>query len=182
MQKLPLIRPATAADADAIAALHTASWRHAYAGILAADWLAGPVAADRLAVWRARFAKPDPAMQVLVADAAGGGLAGFVCLFLAADPHWGSHVDNLHVAPGGHGQGLGRQLLAAAARLVLAATPGQGVDLYVYTANTPARGFYARAGGHDMGEWQETAPDGSRQLVRRIWWAEPAVLAATKPV
>ena len=84
------------------------------------------------------------------------------------------------MAPGGHGQGLGRQLLAAAARLALASAPRRGLDLYVYTANTPARGFYARAGGQDMGEWLETAPDGSSQLVRRIWWADPAVLRAAE--
>jgi ribosomal protein S18 acetylase RimI-like enzyme len=104
------------------------------------------------------------------------GLAGCVSLFLAADPQWGTHVDNLHVRPGLKGQGLGRRLLGAAARLALAEAPGQGLDLFVYTANTAARGFYARLGGADVTEWLETAPDGSRQPVRRIWWPDPAAL------
>jgi ribosomal protein S18 acetylase RimI-like enzyme len=171
-----LLRPALATDAPAIAALHSASWQNSYAGLLAAEWLAHDVCADRLRVWTERFATPDPAMRVLLAED-GGGLAGFVCLFLAADQQWGSHVDNLHVRPELKGRGLGRRLLASAARLALDAAPGLGLDLYVYSANTAARGFYTRIGGADMGIWEETAPDGSRQHVHRIWWPQPATLA-----
>ncbi len=168
-------RLATAADAPAIAALHAASWAVAYAHVLAADWLAHDLAADRLQVWTARFAAPDPAMQVLLAED-DDGLAGFASLFVAADPRWGSHVDNLHVRPGLKGQGLGRQLLARTAALALAAAPGHGLDLFVYSANTAARGFYARLGGRETNEWDETAPDGSRQMVWRVWWPDPATL------
>jgi ribosomal protein S18 acetylase RimI-like enzyme len=168
-------RLAKPADAPAIAALHAASWREAYPHILSADWLANDVAADRLQVWTRRYAPPDLALRVLLAEDAEG-LAGFVSLFLAADPQWGTHVDNLHVHPGLKGQGLGRRLLAAAAGLSLAEAPGLGLDLFVYSANTAARGFYAKVGGEDVMEWLETAPDGSRQLVRRIWWPDPAAL------
>jgi ribosomal protein S18 acetylase RimI-like enzyme len=168
-------RLAQPTDAPAIAALHAASWATTYADILSADWLANDVAANRLHVWTQRFAARDPALRVLLAQD-DEGLAGFVSLFLAADPQWGTHVDNLHVRPGLKRQGLGRRLLGAAARLALAEAPGQGLDLFVYTANTAARGFYARLGGADVTEWLETAPDGSRQPVRRIWWPDPAAL------
>jgi ribosomal protein S18 acetylase RimI-like enzyme len=172
MMNLRLAQPA---DAAAIAALHTASWAIAYADVFAADWLANDLAADRLRVWTARFAAPDPAMQVLLAEDHDG-LAGFACLLLGADPEWGSHVDNLHVRPGRQGQGLGRRLLAESAQMALAHAPGLGLDLYVYTANTAARGFYARLGGADVTEWTEIAPDGSQQCVRRIWWPDPTAL------
>ncbi len=168
-------RLATAADAPAIAALHSESWRAAYAHILRADWLAHHLAADRLDVWTGRFAPQDPALRVVLAQD-DDGLAGFASLFLAADPHWGSHVDNLHVRPGLNGTGLGRRLLAQAARLALAEAAGQGLDLFVYSANTAARGFYARLGGRETDEWPETAPDGSRQMVWRVWWPDPARL------
>jgi ribosomal protein S18 acetylase RimI-like enzyme len=169
------LRPATAADAPAIAALHTASWQAAYAHILAPDWLANALPADRLRVWSDRFAAPDPAMRVLLAEDADG-LAGFVCLLLAADPHWGSHVDNLHVRPALKGQGLGRRLLAAAAQSALTEAPGLGLDLHVYAANTEARGFYRRLGGLESLAEKETAPDGSQQRYQRIWWPNPAAL------
>lgn len=171
-------RLATAADAPAIAALHSESWRTAYAHVLDANWLAHDLAADRLRVWTGRFAPPDPALRVVLAQD-DAGLAGFASLFLAADPHWGSHVDNLHVRPGLKGAGLGRRLLAHTARLALAAAPGQGLDLFVYSANTAARGFYARLGGRETDEWEEDAPDGSRQMVWRVWWPDPARLLET---
>lgn len=168
-------RLADAADAPAIAALHAASWQIAYADVLNADWLANDVVADRLRLWTQRFAVPNPALRVVLAEDAAG-LAGFVSLFLGADTHWGSHVDNLHVRPNGKGQGLGRRLLAAAARQVQAEAPELGLDLHVYSANTAARAFYARLGGADVAAWDEEAPDGSQQSVRRIWWPDPAAL------
>ncbi|WP_164156468.1 GNAT family N-acetyltransferase [Sandarakinorhabdus rubra] len=174
-------RPALAADAPAIAALHAASWASAYRHILSPDWLDRELAGDRLAVWESRMAAPDPMMRVLLAEDAVGsdtGLAGFVCLFLAADPKWGSHVDNLHVRPDCRGLGLGRRLLAAAAELALAEAPGQGLDLHVYVANTAARGFYRRLGGTESLAEKEIAPDGSRQTYCRIWWPDPARLLA----
>jgi ribosomal protein S18 acetylase RimI-like enzyme len=169
------LRLALPADAPAIAALHSASWAIAYAHILHADWLSQDLAADRLHVWTERFAAPDPTMRVLLADDHDG-LAGFACIFLAADPHWGSHVDNLHVRPGLKGQGLGRRLLGAAARLALAEAPGAGLDLHVFAANTAARGFYARVGGQEGPLDKEIAPDGSRQAYCRVWWPDPTIL------
>jgi hypothetical protein len=41
------IRPATVGDADAIAALHAASWRSAYRGILSASTLGPSLDAER---------------------------------------------------------------------------------------------------------------------------------------
>jgi ribosomal protein S18 acetylase RimI-like enzyme len=175
MLRVMHLRPATAADADAIAALHTASWQTAYAHILNAGWLAHDLPGDRLRVWTQRFAAPDPAMRVALAEDHDG-LAGFVCLFVAADPHWGSHVDNLHVRPELKGQGLGRRLLATAAQTALNEAPGLGLDLHVYAANTDARGFYRRLGGLESLAEKEVAPDGSQQRYQRIWWPNPAAL------
>lgn len=171
------LRDATAADAAAIAALHTASWQTAYAHILDAGWLANALPADRLQVWTQRFGAADPGMRVLLAED-GEGLAGFVCLFVAADPHWGSHVDNLHVRPQLRGNGLGRRLLAAAAQIALEEAPGLGLDLHVYAANVAARSFYRRLGGLESLAEKETAPDGSQQRYQRVWWPNPQALVA----
>lgn len=42
-----ILRSANEGDAPAIAALHAASWRDAYADILAPDFLNGEIEADR---------------------------------------------------------------------------------------------------------------------------------------
>ncbi|TQS39512.1 GNAT family N-acetyltransferase [Cryptosporangium phraense] len=54
----PTLRPATAADAPAIARLHADSWRRHYRGAYADSFLDGDVLADRRAVWESRLAAP----------------------------------------------------------------------------------------------------------------------------
>ena len=109
------LRTATAADADAIATLHTANWRSAYAAILDPAYLAGPVIEDRHAVWRERLTSPAPDMEVVVAEN-DQGIVGFVSLFHEREPAWGGFVDNLHSAAAVRGQGAGKALLVEAAR------------------------------------------------------------------
>src|SRR5262245_22884054 len=111
-----IIRPATEADAAVIAAIHVASWRDAYADILASDYLNGPIEADRLAVWSERLRQRPPAQLVDVACDSAGNAIGFVCGFRDYDPPWGNLIDNLHVRPDARGHGLGEQLLRGAAR------------------------------------------------------------------
>ena len=56
----PPIRSAGAADADAIAALHAASWRSAYRGILKASTLGPALDGERRAHWRGKLAAMGP--------------------------------------------------------------------------------------------------------------------------
>lgn len=70
-----MIRPATAPDLPAIAALHAANWRHDHAGILPAAAREGPLSAFMAARWGKGAL--DRAMAVLVARGVPG-LPGFV--------------------------------------------------------------------------------------------------------
>src|SRR5260370_12214475 len=88
------IRAATIADADAIAAVHAASWRSAYRGILKETTLGPGLDAERRAHWRTRFAAMDPQDTVLIAD----GL-GFIAAWAKGDPGFGAYINNLHVHP-----------------------------------------------------------------------------------
>ena len=65
------IRPATVADADAIAALHAASWRSAYRGILKDDTLGPALDGERRTHWRRKLAAMAPADAVLIVDGQG---------------------------------------------------------------------------------------------------------------
>jgi GNAT superfamily N-acetyltransferase len=141
------LREAGAADAAAIASLHAANWRSAYADVLDPGYLADEVDADRLAVWGDRLGSPAPNQDVIVAETGDGALAGFVCLYHREHPRWGGFVDNLHSADAVRGAGVGKALLKEAARRIAARTPEAGMWLWVFEKNLPARGFYAALGG-----------------------------------
>lgn len=159
------IRDADASDGRAIAALHAASWRTAYRGILAEPYLAGPVESERAAVWRARFAPPlSPDQVVVVAEAEQGGPPlGFCCILAGHHPVFGSLIDNLHVRPDLSRLGLGRRLLRAGAGGVAAgAHPAAPFHLTVFERNTRAIAAYERWGGALAERLESDEPDGAQ--------------------
>jgi GNAT superfamily N-acetyltransferase len=82
--------------------------------------------------------------------------AGAVCGFLALGPH--GRVHSLYLDAGARGRGLGAALVAAAK----AARP-EGLNLWTFLANEPARRFYARQGFVEVrrtdGDNEEGLPD-----------------------
>jgi ribosomal protein S18 acetylase RimI-like enzyme len=169
------LRTAEAADADRVAALHAASWRSAYRGLLADAYLDGDIDGERRAVWRVRLAT---AGDETVLACGGGTVLGFCCFRVDADPRWGTLVDNLHADPAHRGLGIGRRLLSDVARRAGAAAPGRPVHLFCLAGNGAARGFYERLGGEVVERCEHDEPDGRRHPVLRYAWASPAALAA----
>ena len=133
------IRPATDGDRPAIAAVQTASWRKTYRGMLSDAYLEGAVAADLLRTWQELTISPDD--LVLLAED-GGALVGFIAVWCRPDPY----IDNLHVASGRQGQGIGKALMAAAADALQGMGHGTAY-LWVFANNRPAIGFYESLGG-----------------------------------
>jgi ribosomal protein S18 acetylase RimI-like enzyme len=164
------IRTATIADADAIAALHAASWRSAYRGILKDSTLGPTLDEDRRRHWCGELAAMAPADTVLIAD----GL-GFIAAWAEGDAGFGAYIDNLHVHPERRSAGLGRQLLGAAMRRV--AERGEArAYLWVFDGNTRAIEFYRRLGGEIVeGGFEEI--DGLTIPQSRIVWRDTARLA-----
>ncbi|GAA2120112.1 hypothetical protein GCM10009802_22630 [Streptomyces synnematoformans] len=144
----PHFRPAGAADAPAVAALHAASWRRHYRGALSDAYLDGDVVTDREAVWAGRLADADAAKgRLTYVCEADGALLGFVHTVLHEHPRWGALVDNLHVAYGSQRRGIGARLMRLAARGVAERTPRAGLHLWVLEQNSRAQAFYAALGG-----------------------------------
>src|SRR5262249_29205966 len=140
-------RPAAAADAAGIAALHTASWRSTYRGILSEAFLDGDIVANRLSLWEGRLAaNGDMANMVVKVAEQDGKPIGFVCAILDEDPTWGAMIDNLHVLPACKGMGVGRALMHEAAAWVQHERPASRLHLWVYEQNHEARRFYERLG------------------------------------
>ena len=169
-------RPAERRDVEAIAALHADSWRRNYRGAYLDSYLDGDVVTDRLLVWRERITRPDASSRTIVAKH-DGAFAGFAHVKLDDDPTWGALLENLHVVHGLKRQGIGTRLMAAAARVVLASTPGAGLYLWVLDVNVAAQVFYAARGGMEAGrEMRGPFPGGGSALGHRIVWPDPSTL------
>lgn len=172
------LRDAEAADAPAIAALHTANWRQRYVEVLRPEYLAGPIETERLALWTERLAAPAPDQELVIAEDESGALAGFTCLYHAADPRWGGFVDNLHSAGAVRGQGVGKALLREAARRIASRDADSGLWLWVFEKNTAARGFYAALGGLVIDRVASDWDQAPGQMRLRCHWPRAASLAS----
>ena len=169
------LRDATPADADALADLHTRSWRSAYRGSLAEAYLSGPIEAERRSFWRQRYDHPPHGLWTVIAEDAEGTIQGFLCLLADHDPQWGTLIDNVHDDPAHKGQGLGRAMMRAAGQHLLYALPRRPVYLFVLQENRGAIAFYDRIGGEQAERLVKTEPDGSQHPVFRYAW--PSVAA-----
>jgi ribosomal protein S18 acetylase RimI-like enzyme len=147
-------RPATAADADSVAALHADSWQRFYRGAYSDEFLDRDVVADRQALWSQRLAAPGAAAVTIVAEI-DGRLTGFVHVVLDDDEKWGSLLDNLHVDGTRQRHGIGAALLARARQ---AATGS--MYLWVLEQNARAQAFYTAQGGRCVERGLVSAPGG----------------------
>lgn len=184
-----IVRDANRDDGDAIAALHAASWQATYRDILSREYLDDHVCEDRKDLWAARFAKfdgdkhhvavaeEDRAPEADERDRDRRPILGFVCVLLDEEPELGALLDNLHVAPDRHRQGVGRRLMADAAHWVAARRPDWSMHLWVYEKNARTVAFYRSIDGREEDHRTIVTPAGNRAVVLRFEWSEPLALA-----
>lgn len=173
-------REARSPDAASIAELHALSWRAHYRGAYSDEFLDGDIRSDRLAVWSRQLGEAGR-LTLLAEDPAP---IGFVSACFAADPRYGTLIDNLHVLPARQRGGVGRRLIGLVASAHLARGETGGLYLWVLEQNDPARAFYEALGGEQC----ETAPveppggvrgrlDGRPRKLRYAWPAASRLLA-----
>jgi ribosomal protein S18 acetylase RimI-like enzyme len=158
-----LIRPALPADARAIATVHVATWRDAYAGLLPDEVLAGLDVAERADRWRDRLAAPAAGVFVLVLEQ-DGRVGGFVSGGPSRDQFPGGEVYAIYVDPAGQRRGGGSRLLVAAARH-LAQAHFTDASLWVMAGNHPARRFYESQGWRSDGTEQPWTHSGGNAVM-----------------
>lgn len=155
-----LLRPAEPSDAEAVAALHLAA-RHAAHPLMPA-----PVHPDDEVLAHVAESVRSGSLETWLAENGSGLLLGYAAL----TPTW---LDALYVAPAHQGRGVGSALLG----LVLSLRP-DGLGLWVFASNSPARAFYLR---HGLTEEETT--DGRDNEERRpdvrMSWA--GAVAAGRP-
>ncbi len=140
-----LLRPATASDVEAIAALWHAGWQEAHRGHVP-EALARERGLDDL---RRRVAEDLDRIHVAPGD---DGVAGFVTVH-------DDEVEQLYVAPEARGRGVADRLLDHAEHVV--AEHHDRAWLAVVAANERARACYARRGWADAGPLAYEARTGS---------------------
>lgn len=139
------VRPATEADAAAMAEIWHAGWREAHLGAVS----------DELIQYRTEESFGVRALENVslssVAEVAGK-VAGFVTV-------WKNEVEQVYLATEHRGGGIATALLREGERLV-AVNGHTTAWLAVIGPNTRARRFYARCGWVDDGPFEHLAPGG----------------------
>jgi ribosomal protein S18 acetylase RimI-like enzyme len=103
---------------------------------------------------------------------------GFVCVYGAHDPKWGSFIDNLHVADSAKGSGIGSSLMSQAGAWLVSLHADLGVYLLVLESNSRARRFYERLGAKNEEIFTTETHGGAVVRSCRYAWARAALLSA----
>ncbi|MDQ3733675.1 MAG: GNAT family N-acetyltransferase [Actinomycetota bacterium] len=155
----PLVRIAAPEDAAALGRVHVRAWQATYRGIMPEDFLDNLDPAERGQMWASYLTTRRPMSSRLVICAEPGDEpVGFA--LVGPDRESASPESDLgelyaiNLDPDAWGQGLGRDLLAAATT-ELSRLGFREAVLWVATANARARRFYEVAGWH---------PDGTQRI------------------
>lgn len=180
------IRPATAADAEALARIHVEGWRASYDGLVDAAFLAALDEDARAANWRDWLGAGKT--QALIAHDADGqpaGFCGFGPLRTAPPgmspirPLYTAEIYALYILPSFWRRGLGSQLMGAAAA-ALREQKHRSLCLWVLEGNKRAIAFYKKKGGQKCGT--KTVEIGGKMLPEAAfgWRDNGALLSPEK--
>lgn len=134
------LRPATPADALAVATVHVRAWQDGYRGLIADEHLDSLRPEDRAA--RYTLGSADPKLPSTVVAELDGEVCGFATIGPCRDegPETGE-LFALHVDPRAWGLGAGRMLIADARARLYARGFTEAV-LWVLVGNDRAQRFY----------------------------------------
>jgi ribosomal protein S18 acetylase RimI-like enzyme len=168
-----MLRPATARDAGAIAALHAAVWHEAYRNLAPQAAIDALTEAHRLRQWQETLSCGDETCVTIVAEM-NAAIVGFTQLASPQEPAFGDRreVKYLYVARSQARQGIGRQLLRHLVTIALQSgaqgmgpqgmdhqgIEPQGMGLGVVVGNDPAISFYQAMGACLVGRYQDPGP------------------------
>ena len=187
------IRRARPADAAAIGAVHVATWRSAYAGVLPDGYLAGLSVVRHAACYEQAIVDRRDGHAVFVAVASGpdappgqerregGVVIGFASGGRARRPGLGQgEIETLYVLDDYRDRGIGRRLMRAMAAH-LAAIGCRSAMLWVLRDN-PSQWFYRRLGGRPAAQEVIRFAGQTLEQMAFVWDPIDTLLAATAPV
>jgi RimJ/RimL family protein N-acetyltransferase len=155
-----IVRPACVTDAAGIAAIHVASWRQAYCGLIPQDYLDFLSVQDRTQTWEKNLSQPPASGVATLVAELDRRIIGFASIGPSrdddADPLtqelWGIYLHPDHWGAG-HGHTLHAQALTA-----LSSTGAKRATLWTLSGNKRARRFYEQhdwiADGAEKTDWR----------------------------
>lgn len=186
------IRRARPSDAAAIGAVHVATWRSAYAGVLPDRYLAGLSPLRHAVGYEQAILDRRHAHAVFVAVASGadapedrapqdgGTVIGFASGGRARREGLGDgEVETLYLLEDYRDRGIGRRLMRAMAAH-LAAVGCRSAMLWVLRDN-PSRWFYQRLGGRPAAREVIRFAGETMEQLAFVWDPIDTLLAATAP-
>jgi GNAT superfamily N-acetyltransferase len=140
------IRPATPADAAAIAQVRVDAWRTTYKGMIPAAYLAAMKVDDSTALWSKVLTAGPNATSVFVA-VEGDSIVGFASGNMLPEPKHGldAELSAVYLVDGAQRAGVGHRLVAAVAA-AQRAHGAHGLIVWVIAGNKAARAFYEKLG------------------------------------
>jgi ribosomal protein S18 acetylase RimI-like enzyme len=142
------IRPASGADASAVAAVHVRSWLATYSYLPKTRRAIEGGLAGRVELWMRRLKEPQTGCSTFVATDRGS-VCGFVYVGPSPDPDDDPDITgqvlSIHVDPKLAGRGIGSRLMARAVASLRAAGYA-AATLWVVAENRRARRFYEGLG------------------------------------
>jgi GNAT superfamily N-acetyltransferase len=156
-------RWSTPADAEALAALHAASWRYAYAGVIPEPGLSRMIARRGAGWWRRLHAAQGRSLVATL----GEDVVGYALLGRCRSGP-GGEIQELYVRPDCQGLGFGGRLFAAA-RAELRARGVAPLTVWCLTANRLGLGFYRALGGRETARARDTVAGARLEKLRFTW-------------
>ena len=138
-------RRATTADANAIAQVHVASWRSAYAQLLPHEYLSSLSVAERAEMWARAAATGSPAVVVAEVEDQVVGFIAYGSPREPGNPPGSAEVRAIYVHPDSWRMGIGQSLLCAALG-DLAQQGFKSAYLWALVGNDRASVFYQQFG------------------------------------
>jgi len=141
------IRPATKADAAAIARVRVDCWRTTYRGLIPDAYLDAMDVDASTQLWDRVLSAPPNTTSVFVADD-GGEVVGFASGNRLEEPRYAldAELSAAYVRRDRQRMGIGRKLVAAVAR-AQQTNGAHGLIVWVIAGNKGARAFYEGLGG-----------------------------------
>jgi ribosomal protein S18 acetylase RimI-like enzyme len=167
------LREAVEGDAAALGALHVASWRETYSGMMPDHIVSAATVEARTAMWTQILRDPRAGRAAVYVVEDDGRVVGFGACgaqrdATLADAGFSGEIGAIYVLRSHQGRGAGRSLMRVLSQSLLV-QGHRAMSLWVLRENAAARAFYTTLDGKTVGERVDERPGASLVEIAYGW-------------